>query len=542
MNRSHFILPSLRLRATTFSLAVLSLVGALSCDEPDRLPPASDGSRSRRVFRPPPDRVRPVPPHAIHKKGVGPYELGMPLQNILDLLPRGPRMVVAQIDDVLDYDVVRADDDAVIVGAARSRTREVVFVSVLDRRIARTERGVGVGTSLTRLREAMGAQAHHPSLAMDPRMLAFTSLPEARFVLDRRPDPIAVTDPDSPAKPSTPPEQGPTVAAVTVRRNRPEHAQLLAPPRAVPEAVPVKPVRPENQPGKPGAPSPPTGGNGPAAGNRAPDSSPLPAPLAEPTTGSPAPCTVEPTPADIPKLLTFGRISAEQLEQARVISGCFSAPASTLTVYEALISTESELVLVGGEAGRFRRLAVHETGDVVFATTVDIDADGRHEIAVVSQRTSTRDRERERISRIEILRYEAGRMQPLADAELYLLSTSNAAWVGASLSEIDLLLELWTDPERVQVTGLFVQWGERGQPSNVAQLMPVTVPIRRKRAPTVSDTTTEPPDNGTPEFARDAGVPDDAGPSASDGGASADESDETTPLPDKPAASQSAEQ
>lgn len=435
-----------------------------------------------------------MPPHAIHANGVGPYELGMPLPNILTLLPRGPRVVLAQIDDVLDYDIVRADDDAVIVGAARSRTREVAFVSVLDQRIARTEHGIGVGTSLAKLRQVMGEPANHPTLAMDPRMVAFGRLPEARFVLARHDD-------------------KPTVAAVTVRRNRPEHTALLAAPAAPSSpGEGVEPTEPER-------PEPARSGARPAPKHSPDKSGPASAPGIDPASadepsadknGLPAaerpPCTVAPSSADVDKILNAIRLPLPQHRHARVQNGCFSASADDLAVRESLVILGSQIVVVGGEPGRLRRLAAHSTGDVVYAVTLDIDTDKRHEIAVVSQRVTARERERERISRIEVLRYESGRLHRLADAQLYRLSTSNAAWVGASLNEIDLLLELWTGPERVEVTGLFVQWGARGRPINVAQLMPVTVPIRRKRATPGPGTPAPARDSGAPVTARDAGA------------------------------------
>lgn len=488
MNRSSYR----DVRRAVLPLASLLLCAPPACDEPDRLPPASDGTRIRRALRPPPDHVRPVPPHAIHEKGVGPYELGMPLQNILDLLPRGPRVVVAQIDDVLDYDVVRADDDEVIVGAARSRTREVVFVSVLEQSIARTEHGVGVGTSLAQLREALGDPASHPTLAMDPRMVAFARLPQARFVLARRGD-------------------KPTVAAVLMGRNPPERAQLLSTPAETSSGdsgdsagdrgrdrrdnnLPREQADPN---GKKHGPRPGAASSGAAD---APPSAPGNAPGSDKNAAPPPPSCAQPWPSGhVDKILSYVRVPPARRKDARVLHGCFSAPASATTTREALVSDDSRVVLVSGEPGRLRRLAVHQTDDVVFVATIDIDADGRREIAIVSQRVTGSERGRERISRIEILRYEAGRMHQLADSELYRLSTSNVAWVGASLREIDLLLELWTHPERVEVTGLFVHWGARGRPTNVALLMPLTIPIRRKRASSAPEVVTP--------VARDASVP-----------------------------------
>lgn len=478
--------PPLLYRPVLVWSCVSLLLSIPACDEPGQPLPASEGSRVRRVFRPPPDHLRAVPPHAIHVTGVGPYELGMPLQKILDLLPGGPRVVVAQIDDVLDYDVVRADDEAVIVGSARSRPRGVVFVSVLDERIARTEHGIGVGTPLARLREVLGKPAHHPSLAMDPRMVVFGQLPNTRFVLARRGDKR-------------------TVAAVTVLRSDPEHAaKLVPPPQPSDDQNGDGPERPQADKAGPAAPAeppvrdrvPPAAGTQPAVSGGQSGDAPGAAAAARQ-------CGAEPTPSQLRKYLAVARITHLQRKRVQVVPGCFSSAAAN----EVLAYVDSRVVLIGGDPGKPKRLASYETGAVVYVATLDIDADGRHELAIVSQRVTVGERERERISRIEIMRFESGRLHRLGDRELYRLSTSNTAWVGASLNEIDLLLELWASSERVEVSGLYVHWGPRGRPTNVASLLPVTVPIRRKRNTTApADPIATAPDSGVPNVTRDAGA------------------------------------
>lgn len=430
-------------------LAASSLGPACTaCQDSDQAQPTHDGSRSRRRFRPPPDQVRPVPPHAIHASGVGPYELGMDLGKILNLLPHGPRVVLTQIDGVVYCNLVRVDGNALVIGV--TRPLGVTFVSVLDERIARTQDGVGVGASLARLRERMGPPLQHPSLAMDPRMIGFSRLPGARFVLDGRE------------------EAASRVVAVNIRR---ADAELLGR-VASPEAAPAPPATdgPRDQPGE-RVPSrsrpadvPPASQPADADGRRL-----------SPCVASGAPAGPDSRDGDEQRFLAAAQAAAGALEDARVTRGCLTGQGV------ALVANRSQLALIGGEGDKLRKLAEYSRDGVVFAAPLDVDDDGMSEIAVVYQSEHASERERERIWSLEILRYEAGRLQALAQTELYRLSTSSAAWVGASLDEIELLLELVADGrERVHITGLFVQ-GNADRPSNAVQLLPVELPIRPRR-------------------------------------------------------------
>jgi len=106
--------------------------------------------------------------------------LGAPLKDVLELLPRGPRVVLLEIDRVVDYSLVEAERGSLIIGVERPG---VSFVTVLDKEIARTENDVGVGTSEKDLRNVMGPESRAPNLLRDPRILVFDYLPNARFVM-----------------------------------------------------------------------------------------------------------------------------------------------------------------------------------------------------------------------------------------------------------------------------------------------------------------------------------------------------------------------
>ena len=164
--------------AVTAGLLAVACAGCSSGRSPQ---PADDASLGGRVFRPPPGKVRALPPHNIHSEGVGPYHLGASLQEVLGLLPHGPRVELLQIQGLVDYRVVRAEQDALFIGV--ERRGGVRFVAVLDTETARTESGVGVGTRLGDLVEALGSFGG-PVTGRDARIVEFEKLPMARFIVE----------------------------------------------------------------------------------------------------------------------------------------------------------------------------------------------------------------------------------------------------------------------------------------------------------------------------------------------------------------------
>lgn len=143
-----------------------------------------DASFGRRVFRPPPsDPVRAVPPHNIHRRGVGPYELSASLQTTLALLPNGPRVELFEAEGLFDYRLMRSDRDALLLGVRRRGG--VAFISVLDPDIARTESGVGVGAGVQELIGALGALKAPANQGRDSRIITFTALPDTRFIVEK---------------------------------------------------------------------------------------------------------------------------------------------------------------------------------------------------------------------------------------------------------------------------------------------------------------------------------------------------------------------
>ncbi|HET6613021.1 MAG TPA: hypothetical protein VFG83_13580 [Kofleriaceae bacterium] len=169
------------MKRALWALAMAALVFAACDDPPRRAVPDDAGARRPRVFAPPPGEVRPVPPHAIRARGVGPYVLGEPLKDVLSALRHGPRVELLKLRDVVDYSLVRAEDGGIIVGVVRPDG--VAFVAVVDGEVARTESGVGVGSTTAELAAALGPEVNDPARARDPRMKVFAGLPNVTFVM-----------------------------------------------------------------------------------------------------------------------------------------------------------------------------------------------------------------------------------------------------------------------------------------------------------------------------------------------------------------------
>ncbi|HWN72025.1 MAG TPA: hypothetical protein VNM90_30505, partial [Haliangium sp.] len=196
--------------------------------------------------------------------------------------------------------------------------------------------------------------------------------------------------------------------------------------------------------------------------------------------------------------------------EASLRFGCFSGAEP-----EALVYAGDRVIAVGStpgaEPGPLRRLAVHSASGISFAAPLDVDGDGRSEVAVVEQvgprggPDGVPDGESggatsgERHVEVEILRLEGARFTPVAAGAVYRLSERSAAWVGASLGGIELLIELRALGGDVLVGGLYVHRGPDGL-DTVAPLLPAVVEVRRKRpgaAGAVTEAATGRPRPGT---------------------------------------------
>jgi len=176
-----------------FALTALVL---LACSSHDKPKPQQEPERPRRVIEPPSNRVRALPPHAIRADGVGPYKVGATVSELLDQLPSGPRITQLTIPGVVRRDVLRAEDDAILIGVEPQG--KATFVAVVRGEIARTEAGVHIGSTRDELVKALGVPLDDPDHARDPRVIVPTGLKTARVVLqgDRIAAIVIASEPD----------------------------------------------------------------------------------------------------------------------------------------------------------------------------------------------------------------------------------------------------------------------------------------------------------------------------------------------------------
>ena len=163
---------------------VAGLAGAgAGCSDrrPEKKEP-HDNQRVRRVIEPSTERVGPLPPYAIRADGVGPYKLGEKLSDLLERLASGPRIALFEIPGVVHRNVIRAEDDSILIGGEQASTAS--FVAVVGGEVARTESGVHVGSTREDMLAALGAPVEDPERARDPRLIVPSSVPSLHAILE----------------------------------------------------------------------------------------------------------------------------------------------------------------------------------------------------------------------------------------------------------------------------------------------------------------------------------------------------------------------
>jgi len=169
----------------TTKLLTLALLLAAGCSGEERKPQVrtAEPQPPRRVISPPAGTtVRSLPPHAIRADSVGPYRLGEKVSTVMAQLPSGPRIARLEIPGVVRTSVIRAEDDAVLIGGETTST--AMFVAVVRPDVARTASNVHVGSSVSDLVREVGPLFEDPEHARDPRLVVPEALRNARVVLD----------------------------------------------------------------------------------------------------------------------------------------------------------------------------------------------------------------------------------------------------------------------------------------------------------------------------------------------------------------------
>jgi hypothetical protein len=172
---------SIELRAWAVVALAIAVTGCGNRRSEKHEPPR-DAQRPNRVIEPSTDRVGPLPPYAIRGDAVGPYKLGEKLADLLEQLESGPRVELFEIAGVVHRNVIRAEDDAILIGGEQASTAS--FVAVIGGEVARTEAGVHVGSTREELVRALGPSSDPPERARDPRLVVPSGMPGLRAVMD----------------------------------------------------------------------------------------------------------------------------------------------------------------------------------------------------------------------------------------------------------------------------------------------------------------------------------------------------------------------
>jgi len=304
------------------SLLVVLCVAVVSvgCRDDSDPPRSTDTPRVRRLIRTPPGKIRAVPPHAIHAGGVGPYKLGALLNDALDLVSGGPRVVVLNFEGVVDSHYIPAEEGTIIIGASRSE-KPISFISILDAKIAKTKSGLSVGASMTRLEKELGKPNKKAAALRDPRIVTFDKFPTIRFVVT-----------------------GDKVRAAMI------------------SGAPA----PKNQ--QPAPVAPPKAPDDPPAKNAKKDKKPKAKPKAKL-------CKPGSLAAHEKDILVEAGTTA--FSSPQVAYGCFAGDEPS-----AMVRDGDRITIVVGEPGKFRVQSRTQLSGTTFAAVMDINRDRRHEIAV----------------------------------------------------------------------------------------------------------------------------------------------------------------
>lgn len=422
------------MRATLWMIA-LALCASACRERTEPPPPPREKLPPRRVIDPP-GTVRPLPPYAISNTSVGPYQLGASLANVLYELPSGPRMALLDVPGLIKQNVVRGEDDGVLVSGAVMG--DATLIAVVTREVARTESGIAVGSPRADVERELGVAADATtSAARDPRLLVPQRMLSARLVMqDDRVAAFLLKAGVEPLRPAVDPTgaAGSTGAAAG---SAPESALGAGSGSAAPPVAPI---------GKPGKPA-----KGAKLGKDLRD----------------------------PKLARDAKAAASvrcppakpaEAELGPWAPACLSAAGELVRVRGEEVSVRS------GADGKERVIAQLRVRGLVFAAPLRSGErpEDRDELVVVTRGAGPE----ERSWTVALYHLEAGRLVRLAEQVVYRLSAEGARWIGVSLDDVELYLELTSREDGVAVGGYLIA-KVSGQIRDVVSLREVDVGRRR---------------------------------------------------------------
>jgi hypothetical protein len=400
-------------------LALLGIAAATGCRERAEPPPRPREKVPPRRVIDPPGTVRPLPPYAISNSAVGPYQLGAPLSNVLYELPSGPRMALLDVPGLIKQNVIRAEDDGVLVSGAV--LGDAMVIAVVSKEVARTDSGIAVGSLLADVTRELGV-ASEPTVARDPRLLMPQRMPSARLVM-----------------------QGDRVEAFLLKAGPTTGIPTTAPGST--ELVPVGGAASSTSgaagvAGTSGAPVPSSAGTSDVGGKHAgkPDPRGKPAGKGDPKLARDA------------KAATSMRCPPPKASETEIgpwFPACMS-PAGEL------VRVRDEEVSVRSADGKERVIAQLRVRGLVFAAPLrgGERAEDRDELVVITK--TMRPDEDERTWTVALYHLEAGRLVRVVEQVVYRLSTEGARWIGVSLDEVELYLELTSREDAVAVGGFLL--------------------------------------------------------------------------------------
>jgi hypothetical protein len=198
----------------------------------------------------------------------------------------------------------------------------------------------------------------------------------------------------------------------------------------------------------------------------------------EPAEAEASPCAAPAVPrADVLAAARARAATPGATAEPMVRWGCVTNAAP-----EAVVIAGGELIIVGGEPGKLRRLGALAVGPVDFAGTIDVDGDRRDEIVFGAQHRG----ESEHSVELHVLRWEGGRLVELLAERPYVIGEAVAAAAGVKPAEVDLAIEVRASRGTLVVGGFFL--ARRGDKLHeLAPLLPVTLRLESRRPGAAAD-------------------------------------------------------